>query len=371
MMGPQEQALYNLRDSLPGQDWRPLVTKENVEAALTALPPLHERERTGDENRGVRFYNLSDERLTCTVLDAEGRESLASMPSMLPFDRVQFTNQTSPIMTGPSTVVRVQGNCTYEDYFVNGDSVQHILVLQPAVEEGDAPMQLESGEHNLAQLTAMGYDETAANDALVHSNGDVQAAIAHLADSPQHQQAPAPASVATRTVTLTTGKVGWDGQGWGERPEAMSDGVYFDVRSDGPAVTLTALTACRNGSDQPATIYACEGSGAGREKDAGAWRQVGAGVLTSMQSTRVTMSSPVVVRAGATVGLHVRVQGGYLSFTKGGQLGEVDTSDGTISVLKGRKTSNGPCSSQGHEPFAEVGDDTAHALAGDVEYELA
>ena len=88
-------------------------------------------------------------------------------------------------MTSPSTVVRVQGNRAYEDYFVNGDSSQHILVLQPAVEEGEAPMRLEAGEDALVQLTAMGYDERTATDALVHSNGDVQAAIAHLADSPQ------------------------------------------------------------------------------------------------------------------------------------------------------------------------------------------
>ena len=96
-------------------------------------------------------------------------------------------------MTSPSTVVRVQGNRTSEDYFVNGDSSQHILVLQPAVEEGEAPMQLESGEDNLAQLTAMGYDERTATDALVHSNGDVQAAIAHLTDSPQQAAGTAPA----------------------------------------------------------------------------------------------------------------------------------------------------------------------------------
>eukprot|EP01045_Picozoa_sp_COSAG04_P020903 COSAG04_NODE_2193_length_4561_cov_46.389960_5_plen_571_part_00 len=200
-MGPQEQALYNLRDSAAGQDWRPLVTKENVEAALAALPPLRKPDRTGDENRGVRFYNLSDERLTCTILDAEGRESLGSMPGMSPFDRVQFIwDRGCGVMTSPSTVVRVQGNVASEDYFVNGDSNQHILVLQPAVEEGEAPMRQESGEEALAQLTAMGYDEMAATDALAHSNGDVQAAIAHLADAPHAAPGPPPAPEGPATL---------------------------------------------------------------------------------------------------------------------------------------------------------------------------
>ena len=64
-------------------------------------------------------------------------------------------------------------------------------------------MQLESGEHNLAQLTAMGYDETAATDALAHSNGDVQAAIAHLADSPQPPQEAAGTAPAVELLIPT------------------------------------------------------------------------------------------------------------------------------------------------------------------------
>ena len=106
-------------------------------------------------------------------------------------------------MTSPSTVVRVQGNHTSEDYFVNGDSSQHILVLQPAVEEGEAPMQLEAGEDKLAQLTAMGYDERTAADALVHANGDVQAAIARLTAMPHAAPEPAPVPEGPRSEVAT------------------------------------------------------------------------------------------------------------------------------------------------------------------------
>ena len=140
-------------------------------------------------------------------------------------------------------------------------------------------------------------------------------------------------------------------------------GVYFDVRSDGPAVTLTALTG--GGSvhgDAAVTIWACEGSGAGKETERGAWRQVGAGTLKQKQSTRVALSSPVAVGAGATVGLLVHTAEGNVYFSKQGEAGEVDASDGAISVLKGRRTDQS-------EPFAGgLGD--SFALAGSVEYEL-
>jgi hypothetical protein len=70
-------------------------------------------------------------------------------------------------------------------------------------------------------------------------------------------------------------------------------GVFFDVRSEGPAVRLTALTGAaepgRNAGDPygdklvPVTVYAgrWEGSGAGREKEEASWRVVGAGVFQS------------------------------------------------------------------------------------------
>ena len=84
-------------------------------------------------------------------------------------------------------------------------------------------------------------------------------------------------------------------------------GVYFDVRSDGPALRLTALSGGKayggwgsgGGDDAGVRVYACEGSSAGRETERGAWRQVGAGTLKKKQSTRLALSSPVAVEAGA------------------------------------------------------------------------
>ena len=151
-----------------------------------------------------------------------------------------------------------------------------------------------------------------------------------------------------------------------DSPEASGSsykGVYFDVRSDGPAVTLTALTGGGQYGDREVTIWACEGSGAGKETERGAWRQVGAGTLKERQSTRLALSSPVAVGAGATVGLLVHSAEGKVYYSKQGKAGEVDASDGAISVLKGRRTSKS-------KPFSGgLGD--SYALAGAVEYELA
>ena len=127
-----------------------------------------------------------------------------------------------------------------------------------------------------------------------------------------------------------------------EASQHISRGVYFDVRSDGPAVTLTALTGGGYG-DAAVTIWACEGSGAGKETERGAWRQVGAGTLKLMQSTRLALSSPVAVGAGATVGLYVHSADGQWAgevlFSEAGEPGEVDASDGAISVQTGAWTS--------------------------------
>ena len=168
-------------------------------------------------------------------------------------------------------------------------------------------------------------------------------------------------------------------------------GVYFDVRSNGPAVALTALSgdgSDNNGHDAAVVIYACEGSGVGRETERGAWRVVGAGTLKDVvelhwtvqgsekhatgASTRLALSPPLVVAAGATVGLFVhsaKRDSNGVQLSKEGKLGgspgeEVDASDSAISVLKG-----GWCFEK--KPFVSVRTDGCYALAGSVEYEMA
>ena len=118
-----------------------------------------------------------------------------------------------------------------------------------------------------------------------------------------------------------------------------------------------------SGGDAPVTIWACEGSGAGKETERGAWRQVGYGTLKNNKSTRLALSSPVAVGAGATVGLLVHTTRGGVCYSKEGKAGEVDASDGAISVLKGYGTNK-------TEPFVYVMTFGPFALAGAVEYEL-
>ena len=158
-------------------------------------------------------------------------------------------------------------------------------------------------------------------------------------------------------------------------------GVYFDVRSNGPAVALTALSGGGHCGDAAVVIYACEGSGVGWETERGAWWVVGAGTLKDApgretggreESTRLALSPPVVVAARATVGLFVhsaKRDSNGVQLSKEGKRGgspgeEVDASDGAISVLKG-----GWCASK--TPFANVRTDGCYALAGSVEYEMA
>ena len=176
-------------------------------------------------------------------------------------------------------------------------------------------------------------------------------------------------------------------------PPRTAFGVYFDVRSNGPAVALTALSGGGHCGDAAVVIYACEGSGVGRETERGAWRVVGAGTLKycyttlymdstrlAMNRTRLALCAPVVVAAGATVGLFVhsaKRDSNGVQMSKEGKLGgspgeEVDASDRAISVLKG-----GTCVEK--NPFVSVrtdgcyadGTGGCYALAGSVEYEMA
>ena len=180
---------------------------------------------------------------------------------------------------------------------------------------------------------------------------------------------------------------------------SSATGVYFDVRSNGPAVTLTALSGGGNYCDAAVVIYACEGSGVGRETERGAWRVVGAGTLKDVvelhwtvqgsekhatgASTRLALSPPLVVAAGATVGLFVhsaKRDSIGVQLSKRGKLGgrpgeEVDASDSAISVLKGIcLNSKTPFAKQvrcgGFRDVRTDGDGGCYALAGSVEYEM-
>ena len=90
-----------------------------------------------------------------------------------------------------------------------------------------------------------------------------------------------------------------------------------------------------------------------------------------MNRTRLALCAPVVVAAGATVGLFVhsaKRDSNGVQLSKRGNLRaspgeEVDASDSAISVLKG-----GWCAST--TPFANVRTDGCYALAGSVEYEM-
>jgi hypothetical protein len=180
---------------------------------------------------------------------------------------------------------------------------------------------------------------------------------------------------------------------------SSATGVYFDVRSNGPAVTLTALSGGGNYCDAAVVIYACEGSGVGRETERGAWRVVGAGTLKDVvelhwtvqgsekhatgASTRLALSPPLVVAAGATVGLFVhsaKRDSIGVQLSKRGKLGgrpgeEVDASDSAVSVLKGIcLNSKTPFAKQvrcgGFRDVRTDGDGGCYALAGSVEYEM-
>ena len=145
-------------------------------------------------------------------------------------------------------------------------------------------------------------------------------------------------------------------------------GVFFDVRSAGPPVRITALAGGGAwGADRRVTVYAREGgAGAGRETERGGWREVGAGVWKKKQSTRLALASPVGVRAGATVGMYVHTTDGAdgVYYAEPGERGAVDASDGAIALLCGRATSS-------REHFGEPQANAFFVPAGSVEYELA
>ena len=151
--------------------------------------------------------------------------------------------------------------------------------------------------------------------------------------------------------------------------KAGNGGLYFRVRCEGTEpVLLTGL--CIPGFDLgegcQVALYVCvEGDGVGREQRREAWREQGAGALKHCIVTRLPLSSPVSVAAGATVSFYLRATNGYVMYrNESAAPGTVDASDGVLSVLVG--------GTQSKEAglFGKCSRHTGHALAGFIEYEL-
>ena len=159
-----------------------------------------------------------------------------------------------------------------------------------------------------------------------------------------------------------------------QNPGAGSNGVWFDVQSEGPPLRITAiLAACGRFhgtySSGAVVLYGSEeGSGVGKERERGAWGQLAAGTLQhrSKGATRLVLSSPLSVRAGARVGLylHCTDHRSWVCLTAPGKQGDVDASDGALAVLYGRCTFS-------TEPFGEFDGSHCFVPAGAIEYELA
>ena len=159
--------------------------------------------------------------------------------------------------------------------------------------------------------------------------------------------------------------------GLGEKLDTSlgNSGLYFRVRCEGTEpVLLTGL--CIPGFDLgegcQVVLYVCvEGNGVGREQRREAWREQGVGALKHCTVTRLPLSSPVSVAAGATVSFYLRATNGYVMYCKESAApGTVDASDGVLSVLVG--------GTQSKEAglFGECSRRMGHALAGFIEYEL-
>ncbi len=145
------------------------------------------------------------------------------------------------------------------------------------------------------------------------------------------------------------------------------NGLYFGLRCiQGRAVLLTALGLpgydYYGGTDSEVLVYVCvEGDGAGREQQREAWRQVASGALKDRTVTQLTLSTPVAVEEGATVGFYLRATKGYVQrCPKQAALGTVDASDGVLSVLMGGRQDRdaglfGECFDYPHECAAPVG----------------
>ena len=74
---PQNKALEHLRRNAPADtvDWRQCVTQESLNAALVAIGDDSSLKNQAPESmRGVKFWNLTDERIEIAAMDFDGSE---------------------------------------------------------------------------------------------------------------------------------------------------------------------------------------------------------------------------------------------------------------------------------------------------------
>ena len=132
----QGTALARIRDSaVRGTDWRASVTKERLVEELRRIPSGLLRlpsglDRTGDEPRGLRFWNLTEDRIS---IDYDGTDITKSARSWrescgvnLERELPHWQHSTNGV---PGSTFRIRG-CGYPTTFTAGtDSVQIVFVV--------------------------------------------------------------------------------------------------------------------------------------------------------------------------------------------------------------------------------------------------
>ena len=125
----------------PGEDWRPLLTREAVDDHLTDLEAQHEYrggERQGETHRGIRFWNLTNAPLHCVPVDPDSPDRLLGKKfSIDPWEPVAGRIEASSCpwscgqLSNPFAVYRLWidgSDVEPTDFCVNTDSSQHCMV---------------------------------------------------------------------------------------------------------------------------------------------------------------------------------------------------------------------------------------------------
>ena len=147
-----EVALTKIAELAPQQDWRSLVTREGISEHLLALVQEGkgwngvEGEKAPYENRGIRFWNMTDHDLTCEVLEEDGRVmvdkhngkplTLTARPFSAADSQVKAKScvWTSSQLSQPGTRYRISAGSFSEDHRVDGSSSQSIIVREKSAE---------------------------------------------------------------------------------------------------------------------------------------------------------------------------------------------------------------------------------------------